>query len=130
MNLIRRDSLLFASAILVHRGHRQVIEDLLVDTGSATTLLSIDAVAALRIHPEPNDSMYRIRGVGGVEYVFARTMDAIIIDGHETHRIDIGFGALDYGFDMNGILGLDVLLSANAVIDLKRLTIKCSSENC
>ena len=50
MNLIRRDALLFASAILVHRGHRQVIEDLLVDTGSATTLLSLFYLTAVLSH--------------------------------------------------------------------------------
>lgn len=32
-----------------------------------------------------------------------------------------------YGFKMNGILGLEALLRAGAVLDLKNLTIECSA---
>jgi hypothetical protein len=127
MKLVLRDSLLFVPVTLVYRGVRLEIDDVLVDTGSATTLLSIDAVASLGIYPETTDSLRRIRGVGGVEYVFSRPVDAIAIGGQEASLLDIEFGGLDYGFKMNGILGLDALLRAGAVLDIKNLTIEFSA---
>jgi len=126
MKLVLRDSLLFVPVALDYRGVRLEIDDILVDTGSTTTLLSIDAVAPLGIYPETTDIIRRIRGVGGVEYVFSRHVDAISIDGHAASSLEIEFGGLDYGFKMNGILGLDALLEAGAVLDLKNLIVTFS----
>ena len=36
-------------------------------------------------------------------------------------KIDVGI--LDYGFEIDGILGMDFLLEANAIIDLKKKVI-------
>jgi len=44
MKQVLRESLLFASITLAYRDARLEIGDILVDTGSSTTLLSIDAV--------------------------------------------------------------------------------------
>ncbi|MBK8639823.1 MAG: retropepsin-like domain-containing protein [Chromatiaceae bacterium] len=126
MKLVLRESLLFSSLTLAYRGARLEIDDILVDTGSSTTLLSIDAVAPLGIHPEPTDIIRRIRGVGGVEYVFSRQVDAIALHGYETASLEAEFGDLNFGLKMNGILGLDVLLRARAVLDLGNLAIKFS----
>ncbi|MTW20430.1 hypothetical protein [Allochromatium palmeri] len=40
MKLVLRDSLLFVPVTLIYRGVRLDIDDVLIDTGSATTLLS------------------------------------------------------------------------------------------
>lgn len=58
-----------------------------------------------------------------MEYVFSRPVDAIAIGEHQASLLDIEFGGLDDGFKMNGILGLDALLRAGAVLDLKNLSI-------
>ena len=126
MKLVLRESLLFTSLTLAYRGARLEIDDILVDTGSSTTLLSIDAVAPLGIHPEPTDIIRRIRGVGGVEYVFSRQVEAIALQGYETAPLEAEFGELNFGIKMNGILGRDVLPRARAVLDLGNLTIKFS----
>jgi len=120
MKLALRESLLFVPMTLVYRGVTLEIDDILVDTGSATTLLSIDSVAPLGIHPEPTDIIRRIWGVGGVEYVFSRRVDVVSMEGHEASSLEIEFGGLDYGFKMSGILGLDFLLRTGAVFDLNR----------
>ena len=67
MKLMLRDSLMFVPVTLSYDGATLQIDDILVDTGSTTTLLSIDCVATLGIHPEAKDSIRRILGVGGVE---------------------------------------------------------------
>ncbi len=92
MKLVLHDSLMFVPVSLTYGGATLQIEDILVDTGSTTTLLSIDCVTTLGIHPEASDSIRRIRGVGGVEYVFSRRMDAIAIAGHQTESVELEFG--------------------------------------
>ena len=124
MKLMLRDSLMFVPVTLSYDGATLQIDDILVDTGSTTTLLSIDCVATLGIHPEAKDSIRRILGVGGVESVFSRRIDAIAIAGHQADSVELEFGGLDYGFQMNGIPGLDVLLRLGAVLALKNLTIQ------
>ena len=53
------------------------IPQVLVDTGSATTLLAADIVATIGIVPLPQDVLYTLRGVGGTEVVFTRRLDAL-----------------------------------------------------
>ena len=53
MRLVLRDSLMFVPLTVSHGGATLQIDDILVDTGSTTTLLSIDCVATRGIHPEP-----------------------------------------------------------------------------
>lgn len=33
---------------------------------------------------------------------------------------------MDYGFDINGILGTDFLIASNAIIDMNKLILTCS----
>jgi hypothetical protein len=124
VKLVLRNSLMFVLVTLAYGGVTLQISDILVDTGSTTTLLSIDCVATLGIHPQASDNIRRIRGVGGVEYVFSRRIDAIAIAGQQLNSVELEFGGLDYGFQMNGILGLDVVLQMGAVLDLKNLSVE------
>ena len=39
-------------------------------------------------------------------------------------QFEVEIGEMDYGFEMGGILGMDFLRAAGAVIDLGRLTIE------
>lgn len=94
MQLVLRNSLLFTTVRVIHRGSSLDVADVLVDTGSASTVLSADAVAPLSISPEPGDRLRTLRGIGGRELVFT-----------------------------NGILGMDFLLGMGAVVDLAKLTI-------
>ena len=70
MRLILRDDLIFAEVTVTYQEHSVDVPDVVVDTGSATTILS-----------------------------------------------------MDYGFTVHGILGMDFLLLAQAVIDLGALTL-------
>ncbi len=69
MQLTLKDNLPFASITVAHDGHTVVIDDVLVDTGSATTLIAAHVVAPLGIEPEADDTLSFIRGVGGIETV-------------------------------------------------------------
>ena len=106
-----------------YKGCQVDVTDVVVDTGSATTLLSADSLAAIGIVPDPHDVLYTIRGVGGIEAVFSRKVDRLLLGTRAVPDFEIEVGGMDYGFSINGILGMDFLLHTGAVIDLRALQI-------
>jgi predicted aspartyl protease len=89
-----------------------------VDTGSATTILSADILSTIGVKPEANDTTAQIVGIGGEESVFQKTIDYIRVEDKVTKDFKIDVGLMDYGFEINGILGMNFLMKANAIIDL------------
>ncbi|MEW5871070.1 MAG: retropepsin-like aspartic protease [Chloroflexota bacterium] len=124
MRLELKDDLPFVSVQVNYRGKTTLIPSVLIDTGFATTILSADRVAEIDIRPSPQDRLYSIRGVGGSEVVFARQVDFLQVDDRRLSGFEIEVGGMDYGFDIHGILGMDSLTSAGAVIDLQNLQIR------
>jgi predicted aspartyl protease len=124
VQLTSRHELAFVTATLTYRGSTIEIPDVLVDTGAASTVIDADHAANAGIYLEPSDRLRRLRGVGGHEHVFVRTIDRFAVGGHGLDRFEIEIGALDYGFQFGGILGMDFLCAARAVLDLGALTIK------
>jgi hypothetical protein len=123
MRLTLRDGLPFVDVSLFHRGARVEVPNVLVDTGSASTLISADIAAMVGIVPEPTDRLRRLRGVGGHEVVFARHVERLEIDGHGLDDFEVEIGAMDYGFDIGGILGMDFLAAAGALLNLRDFSI-------
>jgi hypothetical protein len=123
MELQLRDNLPFAQVRVVYQGATIEISDVLVDTGSASTILAADVVAAIQLTPLPDDSLYTIRGVGGVEVVFTRRIDSLQLGDQSISDFEIEIGGLDYGFEINGILGMDFLTQIGAIINLREMQI-------
>ena len=126
MRLTLKDNLPFVQITIVHRGKELTISDVLVDTGSATTVLAADQVSQIGIVPEPSDTLYTIRGVGGIETVFTRQIEQLRICQRQVTDIEIEVGGMDYGFEIQGILGMDFLLQARAIINLCNLDLEFS----
>lgn len=118
MKLEISERLLFASATIEHRGNVIEIDRMLIDTGSGGTVFAADQLAQIHIVPEPEDKLRRIAGVGGAEYVFENVIHQLSVGPLSAMNFTVEIGALDYGFRINGIIGLDFLLTTNAVIDL------------
>ena len=55
MRLELKDDLPFVSIQVNYQGRLLTISGVLVDTGSATSILSADQVATIDLHPAPND---------------------------------------------------------------------------
>jgi hypothetical protein len=110
----------FVSVALTYRGLTAIVEDVLVDTGSGGTLVAADAVAALNLVPEPTDVLRTLRGVGGREVVFTRVVDRLRVGERALDQFLVEIGGMDYGFAINGILGMDFLTRSRAVIDFTR----------
>lgn len=66
MQLSLKDNLPFTTVTIACQGAAIAIPHVLVDTGSATTILSADMLASIHIFPSPEDVLYTIRGVEGI----------------------------------------------------------------
>jgi hypothetical protein len=128
MRLTLKGNLPFVTAEIQHAACRISVPNVLLDTGSASTVFSADLMAQIDIVPEPQDVLHTIRGVGGVEVVFVRQVDLLQV-GHGCLRdFHIEVGGMDYGFDVNGILGTDFLIQSGAVINLRNLNLEFGTE--
>lgn len=123
MKLLLKDSIPFITIVVAYNGAEIDIPDILIDTGSGTTILSTDIAASIGIVPSPEDILHTIRGVGGREVVFRRTLDYLQIGEYRLSDFPVDIGGMDYGFAINGILGMDLLINTGAIINLRDLEI-------
>jgi hypothetical protein len=124
MQLTLRDDLILVSVTVAYRGQVIQVPDVVVDTGSATTMLSTDIVAGVGVAPEMDDVLHFIRGVGGTEVVFSRCVDRLQVGSQAVERFEIEVGGIDDAFNINGILGMDFLVHVGAIIDLGTLRLE------
>ena len=124
MRLTLRDSLPFATLVLVHRGQAKEVSDILVDTGSASTVIAAEVAAQIGIVPEPDDRLRALRGVGGREVVFTRRLDRVELGFAGVDDFEIEIAGMDYGFQISGILGMDFLRATRSILDLDQLEIR------
>jgi predicted aspartyl protease len=121
--LVVEDGLLLTDMKLTFRERTLSLERVLVDTGSGSTIVSTDWAESIGIVAEENDMIYRISGVGGSEFVYSKTIDSIRIGEREVVSFPLEIGAMNYGFDLNGIIGLDLLQQIRAIININKLTL-------
>lgn len=123
MNLSIRYELPFVTVTIRYKGRNLELDNVLLDTGSAGTLFHVERLMTVGLLMEPEDMIRRIRGVGGTEFVFSKRVDELSVGDLSVSHFDIEVGAMDYGFDLDGIIGLDFLRAVRAKIDLGALTI-------
>jgi len=56
--------------------------------------------------------------------VFEKQLDYLQIGSQRIEQFAVEIGAMDYGFSIHGILGMDFLLQAGAVLDLNEMKIE------
>ena len=127
MKIRIQDGLPYVTAVLTYQGQELMLENVIIDTGSAGTIFASDRVSSMGLLPEPHDPIRRIRGVGGTEFVFTKRIDTLMVGELQVDSFEIEVGAMAYGYDLEGIVGMDFLTRARAVIDLGRLELKASS---
>ena len=114
----------FTTVSMAYNGIPIEISDVLVDTGSASTILAADIVVNVQIIPRAEDILHAIHGVGGSEVVFTRRIDYLKVGERSIADFEIEVGGMDYGFKINGILGMDFLTRAGAIINLREMRIE------
>ena len=124
MKIRLEHGLAYGEVVLTFRGRSLCLRDTILDTGSASTIFSADRLLEIGVVPEPVDALHRLRGIGGTEYAFAKRLDFLAVDDVQVADFEIEVGAMDYGFPVEGILGLDYLLRIGALIDLRSLELR------
>lgn len=124
MRIRVEDGLAFVSATIRYNDQSIELDNMLLDTGSVGTMLAIDQIETLNLSAEPGDTIYRVVGIGGAEYVFSKNVDLLSVGHLQVSNFTVEFGAMRYGFALDGIVGLDFLLETGAVIDLMQLDIR------
>ncbi|GAP15962.1 aspartyl protease [Longilinea arvoryzae] len=118
------DGLPLVELRLGHAGRAVRIQRVLIDTGSGSTVISSLRAREIGVIPEPQDPIRTLRGVGGMEVVFVKRVDYILVDRRRFKNFEIELSPLDYGLEINGILGLDFLTATRAIVDLKHLELR------
>ena len=93
-----------------------------IDTGSATTLINSDYIFL-----DGSEKFINIYGVGGYEAVLNKYFNQIIINETKLNDVELSVGELDYGIDIDMLIGLDLLKKLNANINIKDMIL---SLNC
>ena len=124
MQLYLKDNLPFVTVTVGYQNRVTDIPNVLVDTGSASTILAADSLISIGVEPSPNDVLHTIRGVGGVEVVYLRRMDFLKVGEGKAIGFEVEVGVMDYGFEINGILGMDFLQRVGAIINLRELRLE------
>ncbi len=128
INLSLRDGIPFITAEFINDNNKIFTKNILIDTGAGSSILSSDIAIEIGLTPGPNDVINRVRGVGGYEFVYQKSIDSIRIGDTEVCNFTIEVGDMDYGFDIDGILGTDFLRASRAVIDMDKLMIRFKND--
>lgn len=114
----------FIEAKVSFRGKSMKLENVLIDTGSAGTIFNVNKLEEIGVKPEANDVTHTIQGIGGIEFVYTKNIDKIGISKEITvTNFLIELGSMDYGLELDGIIGYDLMKEVGLVIDLKRYKI-------
>ena len=118
----------FIDVVFMHRGKEIIVSSVLVDTGSATTLLSAEIALEFGLEPELTDKIQAIRGVGGKEFVYEKKIDRLQLGSATAYNFVIQIGDMDYGLEIQGIIGTDFLRLAKIVIDMEASDLYAKNE--
>jgi hypothetical protein len=121
--LLLKDSLPFITVTIACKGRTVDIPNVLLDTGSASTILAADRLTTIDINPSAEDVLHTIRGVGGIEVVYLRKVEFLKVGERSIENFEVEVGGMDYGFEINGILGMDFLTASGAIINLRDIRV-------
>lgn len=126
VNLELKHGLPFCNISIEYRGEKMILNNVLIDTGSGGSVFKMDIVDEIGITIESDDVIETVSGVGGVEFVYKKKVDCLELGELRIEDFTIEVGVMDYGFELNGIVGMDFLRKVRAVIDLNEMKIKKS----
>lgn len=112
-----------ADIILTFNGKSKLIENMVIDTGASRTLISQEAVEDIGLQVDLHDRIVTYFGIGGKEHAFRKQVDRIQISDFIIENVELDFNNFGYD-DINGLLGLDLLMKARITIDLLNLGIR------
>jgi predicted aspartyl protease len=119
-----RHGLPFVQMTVAYGGASLRLDHVLLDTGSASTVLATDRVAEIGLLPQLTDRLRLIAGIGGSELVVDSVIPAVTLAGVVVTQFPVELASLEHGILLDGIIGFDLLSATGAVVDLKALTLR------
>ncbi|BBH23034.1 hypothetical protein Back11_43790 [Paenibacillus baekrokdamisoli] len=58
-----------------------------------------------------------------MEYVYTKYLEAIRFNGQSIDQFQVEIGSMDYGLEIDGIIGFDFMKAAGLVIDTKEMVV-------
>lgn len=113
----------FCEITIEYGGNSITLDNILLDTGSGGTIFKMAEVDKIGITIEKEDTIETISGVGGIEFVYKKEIDKIKFGNLVIKNFNIEVGVMDYGFEINGIIGIDFLEHIGAIIDLNKMLV-------
>jgi len=121
------NGLIFATIDIRYRGKFKTLKNVVIDTGAAESIISPDAVDDIGIFAESEDRIISYYGVGGsLHNAFVKQIDELKIGDFKLDNIKMDFGIIDSKGEINGLIGLDILIESGAIIDLKNFLLHLS----
>ncbi|MGH4118036.1 retropepsin-like aspartic protease [Clostridium sp.] len=119
MDIYFYNGLICTSVIIHYNGNTKTINNVVIDTGAVESILSSKVVHEIGIKVSSTDKNAVTRGAGGAKMrCFYKTIDEIEIGSVVFQDIKMDFGNIDPSGEINGLIGLDLLKSLHAVIDV------------
>lgn len=115
------DGMLQTSITLYYQGQAITVDKLVIDTGASHTLLSADIVSEIGIYFKTGDEIVNAFGIGGEESCFRKIFDTVQLGVLQIKNFKLDIGSLHEKLEINGLLGLDLLMEANIILDLSKL---------
>ena len=114
--------LLFCSLDLKINNQNLHLENVLIDTGSATTLINADYIVL-----DGNEKIKNAQGIGGYEKILVKNFETLKLNDIALENICLSIGDMDYRIDIDLLIGLDILKILNANINVKNMTLELNS---
>jgi len=118
MKIEYRDELLFTTIGIAYNGQKKEINNIVIDTRASGTLISQECVDNIGIRVSADDELVVSYGIGGKEYAFSKNVEEISIGNYRLKDYKLDFTSFQYE-DINGLLGLDILVKGGYVIDME-----------
>ena len=123
MKLDFRQGLLFVSVTLSFNGKSHTVDDVILDTGAAHSLIDRTAGEPLDLVPDNDDIIVTMAGLGGNDYAVRKKIEHLDFAGCTISQPYLDFGNLDAHPGVNGLLGADILTAGRYVIDLDQMIV-------
>lgn len=124
MKLRYDKGLIFVDIHIEYKGKKKLVENVVLDTGAAHTIINPDSVYDLEVEAEASDEFITMYGIGGEHYAYRKKIDSVSIMFKELKDIEVDFGIIDEEGTINGLLGLDMLLKFGVNINLNKLILE------
>ena len=127
IKLVDQYGLPFTCIVVWNNSKSIILKNVLVDTGSASTIFKLARVEEIDLVATEEDSFGSISGVGGKELIFYKTVEAIELNKFRVEHVEVDIGHMNYGnsFEIDGIIGMDLLRRLKANVNVEEMILTC-----